>query len=72
MAYMKKYYKTIWIVLMGLQLYFHKAMKHENDLAIWLPLSPSCEKLQFHERNLSIRTRFAQSLSLLKRKIIIL
>ena len=41
-------------VLIGIQVCFHRAMKHENDVSNWLPLYPSCEKLQFHERNLSI------------------
>ena len=41
-------------VLIGLQVCFHSAMKHENDVSNVVWLSPSCEKLQFHERNQSI------------------
>ena len=36
--------------LIGIQdsVFSHSAMKHENDVK---NISPSCEKLQFHERN---------------------
>ena len=38
-------------ILIGLQVCFHSAMNHENDVNNMGWFSPSCENLQFHERN---------------------
>ena len=38
-------------VLIGQQVCFHSAMKHENDVKQYGWLSPSCDYSQFHERN---------------------
>ena len=51
-------------VLIGLQVCFHSAMKHENDAEQYGCLSPSCENLQFNEGKLSAHTHFVYSLSL--------
>ena len=51
--------------LIGLQVCFHSAMKHENDqqeLYCWL--SPNCENLQFHERKKTIHLNFVFCISL--------
>ena len=56
-------------VLIGQQMCFHWAMKHKNDLSDTpVLLSPSCENLQFHERNKAISTRFVYRLLFVKSK----
>ena len=39
-------YKIIWIVVIGLQVGFHSAMKHENSVSNVVWLSLSCENLR--------------------------
>ena len=66
-VFLTRIYKIIWIVHAFWLVYkcvFIALWSTKMTLAIWLPLSPSCENLQFNERNLSIHTRFIYSLSL--------